>query len=110
MLVCLCRGKDDDGCGACRPRQLRLRRKCQPVVEHDTDERAPALSAGAICEQRVVREGRACAHEDRVGLVALIANGYRALAYVLIAVYVVPLLTIGLWRLWKRDQPVWGTP
>jgi uncharacterized membrane protein YkvI len=47
---------------------------------------------------------------DRVGLVALIANGYRALAYVLIAVYVVPLLTIGLWRLWKSDQPVWGTP
>jgi uncharacterized membrane protein YkvI len=47
---------------------------------------------------------------DRVGLVALIANGYRALAYVLIAVYVVPLLTLGVWRLWKRDQPQWGTP
>jgi len=47
---------------------------------------------------------------DRVGLVALIANGYRALAYVLIAVYVVPLLTLGVWRLWKRDQPEWGTP
>ena len=47
---------------------------------------------------------------DRVGLVALIANGYRALAYVLIAVYVVPLLTIGAWRLWKSDQPHWGTP
>ena len=36
---------------------------------------------------------------DRVGLVSLIANGYRALAYVLIAIYVVPLLTIGTWRL-----------
>jgi uncharacterized membrane protein YkvI len=36
---------------------------------------------------------------DRVGLISLIANGYRALAYVLIAVYVVPLLTIGIWRL-----------
>jgi uncharacterized membrane protein YkvI len=47
---------------------------------------------------------------DRVGLVALIANGYRALAYLLIAVYVVPLLTIGVWRLWKSDQSVWGTP
>lgn len=41
---------------------------------------------------------------DRVGLVALIANGYRALAYLLIAVYVVPLLTIGVWRLWKNGQ------
>jgi len=46
---------------------------------------------------------------DRVGLVALIANGYRALAYLLIAVYVVPLLTIGIWRLRKSDQSEWGT-
>ena len=46
---------------------------------------------------------------DRVGLVALIANGYRALAYLLIAVYVVPLLTIGIWRLWKSEQSEWGT-
>lgn len=46
---------------------------------------------------------------DRVGLVALIANGYRALAYLLITVYVVPLLTIGIWRLWKSEQSEWGT-
>jgi len=37
---------------------------------------------------------------DRFGLVTLIARGYRALAYVLIAVYVLPLLTYGVWRLW----------
>lgn len=37
---------------------------------------------------------------DRFGLVTLIARGYRALAYVLIVVYVVPLLTYGVWRLW----------
>ncbi|MDB5705299.1 MAG: hypothetical protein JWN66_2415 [Sphingomonas bacterium] len=36
---------------------------------------------------------------DRFGLVALIGNGYRILAYTLLAVYVVPLLTIGLYRL-----------
>jgi uncharacterized membrane protein YkvI len=47
---------------------------------------------------------------DRVGLVALIANGYRALAYLLIAVYVVPLLTIGIWRLRKSGQSEWVTP
>jgi uncharacterized membrane protein YkvI len=47
---------------------------------------------------------------DRVGLVTLIANGYRALAYLLIAVYVVPLLTIGVWRLWKNGQSEWVTP
>ncbi|HEV2532763.1 hypothetical protein [Phenylobacterium sp.] len=36
---------------------------------------------------------------DRVGLVSLIANGYRWLSYVLLAIYVAPLLTYGLWRL-----------
>ena len=36
---------------------------------------------------------------NRFGLVALIATGYRALAYILLAVYVLPLLTIGLWQL-----------
>jgi uncharacterized membrane protein YkvI len=46
---------------------------------------------------------------DRVGLVALIANGYRALAYLLIAVYVVPLLTVGVWRLWKTESSEWET-
>jgi uncharacterized membrane protein YkvI len=36
---------------------------------------------------------------DRFGLVALIGSGYRFLAYALLAVYVVPLLTVGLARL-----------
>ena len=35
----------------------------------------------------------------RIGLVALIAHGYRAFAYVLLVIYVLPLLTLGLWRL-----------
>jgi uncharacterized membrane protein YkvI len=41
---------------------------------------------------------------DRFGLVALIATGYRALAYVLIAVYVIPVLTLGVWRLTRKKQ------
>ena len=36
------------------------------------------------------------------GLVALIANGYRALAYIFLAVFVLPLLTLGVWRLSKH--------
>lgn len=36
---------------------------------------------------------------DRVGLVSLIADGYRWLAYVLLAIYVAPLLTLGIWKL-----------
>jgi hypothetical protein len=31
--------------------------------------------------------------------VALIARGYRALACLILALYVVPLMTYGLWRL-----------
>ena len=35
------------------------------------------------------------------GLVALIAQGYRLLAWMFLAVYVLPLMTWGLWRLWS---------
>lgn len=43
---------------------------------------------------------------DRFGLVALIAQGYRLLAWIFLAIYVLPLLTWGLWRLWSgRAQP-----
>jgi len=40
---------------------------------------------------------------DRIGLVALIADGYSWLAIAFIAVFVLPLLTVGVWRL-VRDQ------
>ena len=39
---------------------------------------------------------------DHFGLVALIAKGYRGLAYLFLVVYVLPLLTIGAWRLWRH--------
>ena len=42
---------------------------------------------------------------DRVGLVALIAQGYRGLAYLFLVVYVLPLLTLGVWRLWRPPRP-----
>lgn len=45
---------------------------------------------------------------DRVGLVSLIADGYRWLSYVLLAIYVAPLLTLGVWRL-LRPPPA-ATP
>jgi len=40
---------------------------------------------------------------QQFGLVALIAKGYRLLAWMLIAVFVLPLLTVGVWRLAKRN-------
>ena len=38
---------------------------------------------------------------SRFGLVALIANGYRALAYILLATFILPLITVGVWQLWR---------
>lgn len=35
----------------------------------------------------------------RFGLVTLIARGYRALSYVVLAVFVLPVLTVGVWKL-----------
>lgn len=42
---------------------------------------------------------------DRVGLIALIASGYRLLAWLFLAVFVLPLMTIGLARLLRRPVP-----
>ena len=41
---------------------------------------------------------------ERFGLVALIANGYRALGYILLAVFILPLMTVGVWRLWHHHS------
>jgi uncharacterized membrane protein YkvI len=35
----------------------------------------------------------------RFGLVALIATGYRALSYILLATFILPLVTVGVWKL-----------
>ncbi|KRG70416.1 YkvI family membrane protein [Pseudoxanthomonas dokdonensis] len=42
---------------------------------------------------------------DHFGLIALIAHGYRLLAWVLLAVYVLPLLSLGAWQLWRQPAP-----
>jgi uncharacterized membrane protein YkvI len=41
---------------------------------------------------------------DRIGLISLIANGYRWLAYLFLAIYVLPLMTVGVWRI-SRGTP-----
>lgn len=41
----------------------------------------------------------------RIGLVDLIASGYRFLAWLFLGVFVLPLLTIGVWRL-LRPSPI----
>jgi len=43
---------------------------------------------------------------DRFGLVTLIAKGYRALAAIFLAIYVLPLMTLGVARLLHRGSAV----
>ena len=40
----------------------------------------------------------------RFGLVTLIARGYRGLAYMFLAVFVLPVMTVGLWQLYRRSK------
>jgi len=40
----------------------------------------------------------------RFGLVALIATGYRALSYILLATFILPLVTIGVWKLRRTPR------
>jgi uncharacterized membrane protein YkvI len=39
---------------------------------------------------------------DRIGPLSLIANGYRWLSFAVLAIYVLPLMTIGLWRVCRH--------
>ena len=41
-----------------------------------------------------------------IGLVDLIARGYGTLTWVFLAIYVLPLMTWGVWLLWRRPQRV----
>jgi uncharacterized membrane protein YkvI len=43
---------------------------------------------------------------DRIGLVALIASGYRLMALFFLIVFVLPVLTVGVAKLWRREEPI----
>ncbi|KAF1017454.1 MAG: hypothetical protein GAK31_00719 [Stenotrophomonas maltophilia] len=47
---------------------------------------------------------------DAIGLVALIAKGYRMLAFAILATYVVPLLAYAAWRFWMRRGQAFASP
>lgn len=38
---------------------------------------------------------------DRIGLISLIANGYRWLSFIFLGIYVFPLVTVGIWRMYR---------
>lgn len=41
----------------------------------------------------------------QVGIIELIARGYLAIAYALIAIYAIPLLTVGIYRIFFEPEP-----
>jgi uncharacterized membrane protein YkvI len=43
---------------------------------------------------------------DRFGLVTLIARGYRTLGYVMLVLYVVPVMTFGIWQLRRESRKI----
>ena len=47
---------------------------------------------------------------QQFGLVDLIAKGYRLLALLILLTFVLPLLTIGLWRLARNRPAAAATP
>jgi len=41
---------------------------------------------------------------DRIGIIDLIAKGYVALAWIFLAIFLIPLLTVGVWRIWTSGE------
>ncbi len=41
---------------------------------------------------------------DRIGLISLIANGYRWLSFIFLGIYVLPLMTVGIWRIYRSTH------
>ena len=43
---------------------------------------------------------------QRFGIVTLIARGYRGVSYAMLMIYVIPLMTYGVWWLWRcKSRP-----
>lgn len=82
----------ESGTGSVHAVNQRIAQVWQARLSRPLSARARFIAAGVLLVIAMLLA-------DRFGLVTLIARGYRALAYVLIVVYVVPLLTYGVWRL-----------
>ncbi len=70
-------------------------------IARSADERQYSFTRGARLAVTGVLLVGSIFVAERVGLVALIAQGYRAIAWLFLAVYIVPLMTWGVWRLWN---------
>jgi len=69
-----------------------LQRKHAPLLKRSRFAIAAVILIGSILVA------------DRFGLINLIAKGYRASAWVFLAIYVLPLLTLGVYWLWRHPE------
>jgi uncharacterized membrane protein YkvI len=88
----------ESGTGAVHAINERIAHAYRVRHQRELSERARLACAGGLLLAAIFLA-------DRFGLVTLIARGYRALAYILLAVYVLPLMTYGVWRLVRIWKP-----
>jgi len=89
----------ESGTGSAHAINERIARVYRTAQDEDLPRRARLAITGGVLIVSVFAAGR-------FGLVALIAHGYRALAWVFLALYVLPLMTYGLWRLRRAGAAV----
>ena len=95
----------ESGTGAVHAINERIAKAWQARTGRDLSHRARAAIASALLVGCIFIA-------DRFGLVALIGSGYRVLAYTIMAVYLLPLFTLGLARLLRPElsEPALETP
>ena len=82
----------ESGAGSVHAFNERIAGAWRARAGRDLSTRARLVIAGAVLVGAIFLA-------QRVGLVDLIGQGYRALAVTILAVFIAPLLTIGVWRL-----------
>jgi uncharacterized membrane protein YkvI len=82
----------ESGTGSVHAINERIAHAYRSRYQRELSERARLACAGVLLVVAIFLA-------DRFGLVTLIARGYRALAYIILAIYVLPLMTYGVWRL-----------
>lgn len=66
----------------------------------------PGIARGIIAGSLMILSGFVA---DRIGLVELVAKGYGYMAWAFILVFVIPVLTIGVWKLIRQERSVAAT-
>ena len=73
-------------------------------IDHALRERGRTLSPWFRVAIAVVILLSAIVMADVVGLTALVARGYGIITYGFLVIFVLPVMTVGIWRLWKLES------